>query len=567
MNQSGDKNDDTIGTQVHSVGAPLVHARWSLLIAVIGVVISASIVPLMNITGQTLVFAGVTLGFLLAVAVLTCREIRAYARVQRVLWDALPDSTLATLRQEFVAGGRHRDSLVDLLDGMAGRIRKCGPAARPLADQATDVQAVVRVSGDEPQELADAIRRNPTGAGISPWLRALDVAFVNTLLFIGIIGTFYGLILFLGNERFIQLIQSLGTGATLDKNDIPQILNGFKVAFGSSLVAYVAYLFGRFLVDLADDAFDETVKSLSLHINRRLPSALSIGATAGTVDIAPSVKRLLEKQTTELKQLAGGIGSLINRTEGIAGALLAAAAELSASVKASDDLTQGLQKAFSALKTDWDQTTARWRETTEIFSANAHQAATSISSSATQMVTLQETLAKTGTEMVGQLRELSEQTTTLLAQQEESLRHSFTAAAETFAGTLTTATDKLYTGLVGYGDAVTTLATGLQQTRDVQSALAQTMTSFEQTVRQGQVENQDTARQLAFHFGNRNADLAGALDRIHQTLSILSQSLRALDTALYGSEDAASLTTVLQELNSQIAAGMSPATPPLSKAN
>lgn len=537
------------------------HSVWLRTAVIVSLAATLFVALSMEIRGQTLAFAAVTAAILLVVFKLTARELTSYRQVRAILADALPDTALADLRAAMAAGGDQRQSVIDLLTATAERVGQCGSPARPLCRQILRLVAVLQVGGSEPQELADAVRTHPPAGTLTPWMRVVDLTLVNALLFIGIIGTFYGLMLFLGDERFMGLIRALGSDSPIAASAIPDILNGFRVAFGSSLIAYIAYLVGRFLVELADDAFDETLMDMTAQIDRRLSAALTIGPTVGKVDIAPAVKRLLQEQATEVKSLARAIGGMVDRTGTITESLLRAAAELSQSVKASNDLTHGLQKTFSTLKTDWDQTTVIWRDATQTFATTASQASHAIGTSASQMVALQEALGASGTQVLDQLRALTQQTSALLAQQEERLRLSFTQAADTFAGSLSKATGDLLAGVDLYGTAVDGLRVTLNQTASAQTALEGTLDTFQQIFQQSLLDNNDTYRQLVGVFGDRSSEVAVALDRFNQTLLTLSQSLRALDRALYGGEEVESLTAVLRELNDRLAVGTPPPDP------
>src|ERR1019366_4487742 len=123
------------------------------------------------------------------------------------------------------------------------------------------------------------------------------------LLFIGIIGTFLGLLGVFTPATFTPLFDAMRTPERDFTKSLGGLLADFGLAFGASLVAYLAYLFGRFTADLVDEAHDETTSFLTAELLGGVRLVLTPLQIEMRVDLSPETKALLEERVIGMQAL------------------------------------------------------------------------------------------------------------------------------------------------------------------------------------------------------------------------------------------------------------------------
>ena len=149
------------------------------------------------------------------------------------------------------------------------------------------------------------------------------------------------------------------------------LLNNFSLAFGASLVAYLAYLFGRFIADLVDEAHDEVMDFLRAEFLGGVRLILIPMQIEARVDLPPDTKDLFleriggmreatEQGTAQMIELR----ALNNRFARLSASFVRATRHaLAAARTISQGLTQG--------RTEWQAAAAVWSQQTTAFSATA----------------------------------------------------------------------------------------------------------------------------------------------------------------------------------------------------
>src|SRR5262249_29049794 len=118
---------------------------------------------------------------------------------------------------------------------------------------------------------------------------------LTALLFAGIIGTFWGLMGVFQSKHFMPLFDALKANPAGNlQQSLNNLLGQFALAFGASLMAYLSYLFGRYALDLVDDAYDALGLHLTEHLIADIRSLLSDFSVEARIDLPEKTKEKLE---------------------------------------------------------------------------------------------------------------------------------------------------------------------------------------------------------------------------------------------------------------------------------
>ncbi|OAD22318.1 membrane protein, partial [Candidatus Thiomargarita nelsonii] len=142
--------------------------------------------------------------------------------------------------------------------------------------------------------------------------RFLGQFFVNTLLFIGIIGTFHGLIIAFSDEKIIALLNHYGNQDIFNQK-LKEVFAGFYEAFGSSLIAYISYIFGRVMLEMVDTDHD----ALGQFLEQRLMGdfVTIFPKPSPQIELPEEVKIILEKSAHSLDKLTYSQKDLVDKFE------------------------------------------------------------------------------------------------------------------------------------------------------------------------------------------------------------------------------------------------------------
>lgn len=138
--------------------------------------------------------------------------------------------------------------------------------------------------------------------------------YVTSLLFIGIIGTFHGLIVTFQGENIAALLQAYGSQSNTGfRHQLSQVLAGFHEAFGSSLIAYISYLLGRSMLDAVDDDHDALIDFVDERL-KTIASAFAGIKVDTFIDLPQSTKIILENSANSMKNALEQHANIIEKS-------------------------------------------------------------------------------------------------------------------------------------------------------------------------------------------------------------------------------------------------------------
>jgi hypothetical protein len=195
---------------------------------------------------------------------------------------------------------------------------------------------------------------------------------VTGLLFIGIVGTLYGLVDVLSAERITDILNSVA-GSDADKlgRAAAGLARSFGLAFGASLVAYIAYLFGRFLLDIADQAHDGLTAVLDRDLLNGCRLVLAPLQSEVRIDLSQRSRDLLEAQSSGLQAIAVQEAEQVAELQKLASRLARTATLFNRATQRATAAAQVIAKSLTRGREEWQQASAIWRENTTHFATEA----------------------------------------------------------------------------------------------------------------------------------------------------------------------------------------------------
>ncbi|MEN8218794.1 MAG: hypothetical protein ABFS56_20955 [Pseudomonadota bacterium] len=180
--------------------------------------------------------------------------------------------------------------------------------------------------------------------------RFIGQFFVNTLLFIGIIGTFHGLIIAFSDDKIITLLSHYGDQSLFNEK-LKEVFAGFSEAFGSSLIAYISYIFGRVMLEMVDADHD----ALGQFLEQRLMGdfVTIFPKPLPRVELPEEVKIIFEKSAESLDKLIHTQEDLVDKFD--------------KTVRRYQNVSDRILNALLEGRKAWKNAAETWQNTTEQF--------------------------------------------------------------------------------------------------------------------------------------------------------------------------------------------------------
>ena len=488
-------------------------------------------------------FLGVTAALFLMLWGLTAKKMRRWHRIadcaERQFGDAM------SLRTD---GNADIDLIREALDAVAEQAR--GTGGRPFARRIATLRRLIEFHASAPpasrsEMIARAIAGQDGNLTEAPDLRALEHTLVSALLFIGIIGTFFGLIEFLGSENFQNFVKH-SRGSALFEH-LPEVTHGLGTAFWTSLFAYVFYLIGRFVVDQCEEEYERSAREFVDSVQGGL-ACLFPTTGRGTVDLSDRSVTLLAETVREMKGTAEAVRALIDQSKAVAGELAAAAGALISAVIQVIDASDTFFASIKAGQEDWRAAASEWKATTEAFAKAAAPLAEDIRSLLDQIHILPSEFGKQAEAMITDLGEVTKRNGETLTTHAETVGKRldesatrFTHRMDEFSGQLGERIKAHEAILRSVTDAVDEV---YQQRQDMIAKLEQ-LHRESKGIRNGTV---DAVKQITAKDHERMEELTNALRAMTESIATLRERTESMRHLLIGAGQPADLLSILRML-------------------
>lgn len=347
--------------------------------------------------------------------------------------------------------------------------------------------------------------------------RFLGQFFVNTLLFIGIIGTFHGLIIAFSDEKIISLLNNYGNQSIFNQK-LEQVFAGFYEAFGSSLIAYISYIFGRVMLEIVDTDHD----ALGQFLEQRLMGdfVTIFPKPSPRIELPEEVKILLEKSVHSLDKFTHSQEGLVDKFE--------------QTVNRYQKVSEGILRALLEGRKAWKNATETWQNTTNQFIGQSNAFISNLDdlrSNIDKLIGVNNKFIETWERQMGELNQ------------------ALTDQYKKYTGSLSQLEQKIAKHINAFQETrllVTDLANQLQNGRMMLLNAAKEITEEERKSRQhysGQIQG-------VFKQNTEQAqNITGVLQAQQTQLSAINEAIQQLDRIFTGQEDTSDdLLSVLRDL-------------------
>jgi len=347
--------------------------------------------------------------------------------------------------------------------------------------------------------------------------RFLGHFFVNSLLFIGIIGTFHGLIIAFSDEKIIALLSHYGNQSLFNQK-LEEVFAGFYEAFGSSLIAYISYIFGRVMLEMVDTDHD----ALGQFLEQRLMGdfVTIFPKPSPQIELPEEVKIILEKSAHSLDKLTHSQEDLVDKFE--------------KTVNRYQKVSEGILKALLEGRKAWKNAAETWQNTTNQFIGQSSAFISNLddlSSNIDKLIVVNNKFIETWEIQMGELNQ------------------ALTDQYKKYTGSLTQLEQEMSTHIKAFQQTrqlVTDLANQVKNGQMMLLNAAKEITEEERKSRQlysGQIQG-------VFKQNTQQAqNITGVLQAQQTQLTAINEAIQQLDRILTGQEDTSDdLLSVLRDL-------------------
>lgn len=268
-------------------------------------------------------------------------------------------------------------AIVDLRTALQNHRRQF--AIHPLMHWIEDIEERLNRCEKNPDSAEHILTRKNSTADFDRPFDPFGHFFANALLFIGIIGTFYGLIQVFDSPTLRDLLERFRSGETFDEK-LSFLVNGFNTSFGTSLVAYIGYLCARVMLHLTEQNFSSLHGFVEQRIWGGLVNAFSPLMIYHRVELSENSQAIIQRGVEDGAATRHDVAQSLSRMDEIAAKMGGVATSFGRSVRQLNRSTARVLRAMSEAQKIWTDASNSWTTTTEKFSATGEGLAASMSS-------------------------------------------------------------------------------------------------------------------------------------------------------------------------------------------
>jgi methyl-accepting chemotaxis protein len=412
----------------------------------------------------------------------------------------------------------------------------------------------------------------------------------NLLLFVGIIGTFIGLLkVFSDSGQGTSLIASLVKSA-INQGELPELhklISGFQIAFGSSLSAYIMHLAGRAMLDILDEDYDSLVGYLENELTDGLYKALSPLDVDIRVDLPEKIKDALAKIGDTFETNAQRGIEYIDELTKIAAVLGATAQSFTEYIEKIEEAFKSLEERIHSGEKAWQTASNHWTSSTNSFVDKANE--------------MVETISKLDKDTEKITKQMKDTTICLIEEMDgsvneniEEMKKTYTKVIKGMNSTATSITDNwdkyvkemlsdfatninnYHTQLNNFKDELRNVIEDYQKMREHQSQMAEMLNTGQQDLTDKidhmASEEQTTRKRIDSHINEGQRRLEGKLEEHLNSLGEMGAIIQRMEQVFHNMEQImvgqgtpADLLAILNRIDAHMRGGTIHNVPPVHR--
>ncbi len=375
-----------------------------------------------------------------------------------------------------------------------------------------------------------------------PW-RGLAQSCLTALLFIGIIGTFSGLLVVFQGQAVQKLFDDLAGGQPYT-GEVGTLLDGFGLAFGASLVAYASYLGGRLMLEMADESYDLLIAFVDGDLRSLIRSVLVPLQVHLQVNFSPEERRRIDTLASSNAILAEQTAARATQLEELVGQVTDLGRQFAAGIATVHESARTIAQALEIGRQEWERAGKAWADQTQLFTQESERFAQSVVTYSESVDAVRSGFQQTAAEISAAWRAGVDETIQLFS---ERVRNIETIWADHTSAMTKRVTDQLLT----YSQSIKESQTEIHGQLQAYGQMRDAVQSAAELVKDGQARLDQTLGALSREEDNARRQIVAALqlrmndvDQWLASLARMSEDLRT-DLAQMAQETAQLRATLL----------------------
>ena len=390
-----------------------------------------------------------------------------------------------------------------------------------------------------------------------PW-RGLAQSGLTALLFIGIIGTFSGLLVVFQGEVVQNLFTDLSQGRPYT-GEVGALLDGFGLAFGASLIAYASYLGGRLMLEMADESYDQLLAFLEGQLPSQIRSVLVPLQVHLQVNFSPEERQRIDNLVSSNAALAEQTGARTTQLEKLVSEVMELGKQFEAGVTSMHASAQSMAEAFETGRKEWELAGRAWTEQTQRFTVESAQFAKSVANYSEAVSKVRRGFRKTAQEVAIAWRTGVDETIQLFGERVKAVEEMWTKHTQEmtqrvthqlliYSQSIKESQAEIHAQLQAYGQMRDAVRAAAELVKDGQGNLNQTLVALGR-------EEENSRRQIVAALQLRMQDidqwlesLARMSGELRTDLAQMTHETTQLRNAVLGNGQSGDLVGVLHRL-------------------
>jgi len=366
---------------------------------------------------------------------------------------------------------------------------------------------------------------------------------VTSLLFLGVIGTFTGLVGVFTSNIFNEILSN--PSPLVMERPLGQLMDSFRLAFSSSLVAYVSYLAGRYALDVLDHAHHHMLSLVDNDLVGALKVVMTPLQVQLRVDLPVETKHHLERAADNVAGATEQNKLSLEALTAMSHNISQASKDFGKSLSNLRKSTQTVVRALRDGRKTWHQVQDNWQTSTASFTNSAETLAESVEKQITAVDESRKALNDTVEEITNNwtksveliLERVDTQAHSIQKQWTEYVRVTLQQLGQAYgevARKLDEAQRAIQESLGDFGAIQETVLRAAQEVRVGQGEVSRALVQVSDEHQSALARSNELLSAVIDRFESSTADAGTALGSISRSVDRLADLSESLSASIHG---------------------------------